>query len=162
MFVQIGNCAFVPAQVTRIIFTDEGDIIVSLAGQQEIIFTSDSDRAEFLAWYETLDVIVARELMETIDTRPVRHIGPGVGILIWERASTPQPSGHRADVWTYWKKRTDNATFERLKRLARRFEELVAQDISPAEADRQACAEFGFEPPTANGDSRDSAELQGE
>ena len=87
MFVQIGNRAFNPQHITKIIFHSKCQVTVRLTGDSEIGFGA-IEGAEFLAWYDTVGVIVASELMKA-------------------DATDTRPSGHTADPLVHYRNRVD-------------------------------------------------------
>ena len=91
MFVQIGNHTFNSDYINRIGFTNEA-VFVHFTGWGEMIFEGD-DRAEFLAWYENVPVIVAAELLKADSVpRPVE-------------TSDRRPSGEKAGPLAHFEKR---------------------------------------------------------
>jgi len=91
MFVQIGNRDFAPSHITQVIRCVSSDnIIVYLDDGKEIVLRGD-ECAEFMAWRESVDIIIASELVKREASL--------------ETSTSIPPAGYTADVGAYWANR---------------------------------------------------------
>jgi len=153
MFVQIGNRAFNPQHITKVIFHSKGQVTVRLTGDSEIGFGA-IEGAEFLAWYEIAPVIVAHELMETktTDTEPFEDRVYADALADFEKLAERKRrrgAGYTANPLAHFEKRTDAAS--------EMYAELLSSGVEPAEAAHLVDTVYGFDDRTAMADSRDSA-----